>query len=203
MWMPSLHVVARRGERHHVERRLGHVGVGMLVGLGPAREHALHRGDVDDVLVARAAQHQRLELAHRMNGATALTSWTSSISAVSTSARASRQLFGGAGRPAAGPRRTRPAGKSSRRLWRRPRRRRPATARPKRRCRCRPGALPATRPVLSQPGPGEAVLSRAAFRASCPPAGRGSRGSSERAATRPPAGARRTPPAAARSGRRC
>ena len=90
-----LHVVARRGERHHVERGLGHVGVRVLVGLGAAREDALHRRHVDDVLVARCASRSisGLRRAQRMNGATAFTSWTSSISAVGTSARAIRQVL--------------------------------------------------------------------------------------------------------------
>src|SRR5688572_10180915 len=52
-------VVGRRGARHHVERRLRHVGVRMARGLEVAVELPLHRRHIDDVLVAlRRAQHQ-------------------------------------------------------------------------------------------------------------------------------------------------
>ena len=57
-----LHEVGRAGARHHVQRRLRHVGVRVLVGLGGAVELSFHRADVDDVLVrARRAHHERLE----------------------------------------------------------------------------------------------------------------------------------------------
>ncbi len=57
-----LDVVRCAGARHHVERRLGHVGVRMPVRLRRAIELPLHRADIYDVLVgAGRAHHQRLQ----------------------------------------------------------------------------------------------------------------------------------------------
>ena len=55
-------VVGGRRARHHVERRLGHVGVRVTRCLELAVELAFHRRHVHNVLVAiRRAQHERLE----------------------------------------------------------------------------------------------------------------------------------------------
>ena len=104
MWMPSCVVVGRGGARHHVERRLGHVGVRVRVGLEVAVELPFHRRHVDDVLVAPGvAQHQRLEPGVEDEGATALTSCTSSSSTAGTSASSSARSSARADPPAAGP----------------------------------------------------------------------------------------------------
>ena len=80
------HVVRGGGPRHHVERGLGHVRVRVLVGLEATVELPLHRRDVDDVLVALGrARASGLSRALSTNGATALTSCTSSSSTVGTS----------------------------------------------------------------------------------------------------------------------
>ena len=55
---PVVMVIRRRGARHHIQRGLGHIGVGMTSGLLKPVELALHGGYIDDVFVAlRRAQH--------------------------------------------------------------------------------------------------------------------------------------------------
>ena len=55
-------VIGCGGARHHVERCLGHIGVGMSSRLGLPVELAFDGGDIDDVLVAFwRAKHQRFE----------------------------------------------------------------------------------------------------------------------------------------------
>ena len=54
--------IGRRSSSHHVQRRLGHVGVRMLGGLARSIELPLHRGYVHHVfVVARCRLHQRFE----------------------------------------------------------------------------------------------------------------------------------------------
>ena len=55
-------VIGGRRARHHVQRRLGHVGVRMAGRLEPPVKLPLDRGHVHDVFVTlRRAEHQRLE----------------------------------------------------------------------------------------------------------------------------------------------
>lgn len=55
--------------REHIERGLGHIGVGMFIGLVIPIELALHGRDIDDVFVeAFVFEHQRLELCAEHKG---------------------------------------------------------------------------------------------------------------------------------------
>ncbi len=55
-------VIGCRSARHHVERSLGHIGVGMSSRLGLAVELAFDGGNIDDMFVAfKGAEHQRFQ----------------------------------------------------------------------------------------------------------------------------------------------